>query len=212
MHHTHEQAKHSGVSQTLTLLQESYWVLKGRQVTRRVIWSGVVCRRLEGPPYSSCFPPDLPAERVSEDPPFSHTGVDFAGPLYVNSAKQSDRQEKAYVCLFMCASTRAVHLELTHDMAVDSFLLSFHRFAGHRGLPATLISDNAKTFKSCSKEVTKIARSAEFQRFLSSNQITWRFIVETASWWGGFYERLVWSVKVGVWVDQFWILISWAPC
>ena len=128
--HTHEVAKHSGVSQTLTLLREKYWVLKGCQVIRKFIRSCVVCRRIEGNPYTTGSPPDLPAERVSEDPPFLHVGVDFAGPLYVNYLKQSDRQEKAYVCLFTCASTCAVDLELTHDMAVESFLLALRRFAG----------------------------------------------------------------------------------
>jgi len=143
-----------------------------------------MCRKLEGPPYSTGPPPDLPNERVSEDPPFSHTGVDFAGPLYVSSVKQPGSQEKAYVCLFTCASTQAVYLELTHDMTVEGFLLALRRFAGCRGLPATLISDNAKTFKSSSKEVTRIARSGEVQGFLSRNQITWKFIVERAPWWG----------------------------
>ena len=186
-------------------------MLKGRHVTCKFIRSCVVCRRIEGNPYTTGSPPDLPAERVSEDPPFSHVGVDFAGPLYVNSLKQSDHQEKAYVCLFTCASTRAVHLELTHDMAVESFLLALCRFAGRRGLPATLISDNAKTFKSSSKEVTKISRSAKVQWFLARNQISWRFIVEKAPWWGGF-GNVLYAVSSVVfarpWVDQFLILTS----
>jgi len=64
-----------------------------------------------------------------------------------------------------------------------------------RGLPATLISDNAKTFKSASKEIRTVSRSEEVQRFLTSNQVTWNFIVERAPWWGGFWERLIGSVK-----------------
>ena len=148
-------------------------------MTRKEIQSCVVYRRHEGPPYASCSPPDLPAERVCEDPPFSHTGVDFSGPIQVNSAKQSDRQERAYVCLFTCASICSVHLELTHDMTVEGFLLALQRYAGRKDLSATLTSDNTKTFKSC-KKVTKKARSAEVLRFLSSNKITWRFIVERA--------------------------------
>jgi len=64
-----------------------------------------------------------------------------------------------------------------------------------RGLPATLISDNAKTFKSASKEIRTIRSSEEVQRFLTSNQVTWNFIVERAPWWGGLWERLIGSVK-----------------
>ena len=58
-----------------------------------------------------------------------------------------------YVCLFTCASTRAVHLELTCALNVDNFLLAFRWIVGRRRLPVTLISDNAKTFRSSSKEI-----------------------------------------------------------
>ena len=139
---------------------------------------------------------DLPSICISEDPPFSHTGVDFAGPLFVrgNSTTESDNN-KCYVCLFTCTSTRAVHLDLTPNLTVESFLLAFRRFTSRRGLPATLMSDNGKTFQGSSKEIVKIARSKEVLRYLAINGVSWRFIVEKAPWWGGFWERLIQSVK-----------------
>lgn len=100
-----------------------------------------------------------------------------------------------FVCLFTCASTRAVHLELTRSLSADSFLLAFRRFTCRRGLPATIVSDNAKTFKGSSKEVQKIARSKEVMRYLANKGVTWKFIVEKAPWWRGFWERMVQSVK-----------------
>ena len=60
----------------------------------------------------------------------------------------------------MCA-TWGVHLELTKGLDVRNFLLAFRRFAGKRGLPAIIVSDNAKTFKSSAAEVAKITRSTE---------------------------------------------------
>lgn len=62
-------------------------------------------------------------------------------------------------------------------------------------LPANLQSDNAKTFKSSSKDIRKLVRSPEVWRYLTNNQISWNFIVEKAPWWGGYWERLVRSVK-----------------
>ena len=163
---------------------------------KRVLKRCVTCRKLEGLPYSLHSSPDLPSFRVSDDPPFTHTGLDFAGPLYTRSdGNQEKENAKCYVCLFTCASSRAVHLELLRSLTVESFLLAFRRFASRRGLPATLISDNAKTFKGSSKEVQKIARSKEVMRYLSNNRVSWKFIVEKAPWWGGFWERLIQSVK-----------------
>ena len=82
----------------------------------------------------------------------------------------------------------AIHLELTRGLNADSFLLAFRRFVGRRGLPATLslLSDNAKTFKSCSKEVQSIFRSTEVFQYLTNQRTSWRFILAKASWWGGF--------------------------
>ena len=90
---------------------------------------------------------------------------------------------------------RAVHLELASNMSEQSFLMMFHRFVSRRGLPATFISDNAKTFKSSSKIILNIARAADVIKYLNNNRITWRFIMEQAPWWGGFWERLIRSVK-----------------
>ena len=103
--------------------------------------------------------------------------------------------KKAYICLFTCASTRAIHLELTAGLNVETFLLAFRRFISRRGLPATLMSDNAKTFKSASKDIRSITRSTEVIRYLTNQRTSWRFIVSRAPWWGGFWERMVRSVK-----------------
>ena len=42
----HHKAQHSGVNDTLVLLREHYWILKGRQAVRRVCKSCVTCKRL----------------------------------------------------------------------------------------------------------------------------------------------------------------------
>ena len=81
----------------------------------------IICRRYDENPFPSPIVPDLPAERVSDAPPFSTTGIDFAGPLYVRSSDNKDCSCKVYVCLFTCASTRVVHLELTRELSATSF-------------------------------------------------------------------------------------------
>ena len=160
----------------------------------------MVCRKAEGLPYGVTPPPDLPASRVSEEPPFTNVGLDFAGPLFVQNSPEdqerfSQNSIKVYVLLFTCASTRAVHLELTPSLQVPAFLRAFRRYASRRGLPALFISDNAKTFRASCVEIRKLCRAEEVIRYLTDNRITWQFIVEKAPWWGGFWERLIQSVK-----------------
>ena len=73
-----------GTSDTLSTIRERFWILKGRQAVKRVLKSCTICNRFEGLPYSSAISPDLPALRVSDGPPFTHIGVDYAGPLYTH--------------------------------------------------------------------------------------------------------------------------------
>ena len=134
--------------------------------------------------FSSLVVPDLPAEHISTEPPFSNTGINFAGPLYVRGAGST--KAKVYICLFTCASTRAIHLELTKELSVTAFLLAFRRFTSRRGLPKIIMSDNAKTFKHCTREIMKITRAEEVHHYLTNQQVEWKFIVEKAPWWGGY--------------------------
>ena len=65
--------------------------------------------------------------RVGPTDPFAVTGVDFTGALYVRT---SAGEGKVYLCLFTCAVSRAIHLEIVSDLSVESFLLAFRRFVG----------------------------------------------------------------------------------
>ncbi|KZS06386.1 Uncharacterized protein APZ42_030176 [Daphnia magna] len=56
-------------------------------------------------------------------------------------------QPKCYACLFTCAVTRAVHLELTKTTFVRDFLLAFRRFSARRVSVSIMYSDNAQTFR-----------------------------------------------------------------
>jgi hypothetical protein len=115
--------------------------------------------------------------------------VDFAGPLYV---KVGSLVQKAYMVLFTCATTRAVHLELASDMGTDIFLLAFKRFSGRRGTPHTMYSDNAKTLQAASRELaelTQVFTDPRTNEHLAHNGTSWNFIAPRAASWGGWWER-----------------------
>ena len=78
-----------------------------------------------GKPYRVPDPPPLPKVHVAESPPFTVTGVDFTRALHV---KVGGQDRKVYICLFTCAATRAVHLEVVSDFTIDTFLLAFKDF------------------------------------------------------------------------------------
>lgn len=121
---------------------------------------------------------------MREAPPFSRTGVDFAGPLYVKGP--TGRMNKAYIALFSCCVTRAIHLELVEDLSAGAFQRALRRFTSRRGTPVMIISDNAKTFRATDKALKTLYDHPEVVSELSNKKIEWRFNLERAPWWGGF--------------------------
>ena len=196
----HSEIKHSGLKDTLTAIRERFWIPRDREAVRGILRKCVTCKKVEGVPYRPLPTPDLPMERVSLDPLFAHTGLDFLGPWYIRDEKSLSEKNsnKVYVCLFNCAFSKAIYLELTPSLSVDSFLVVFRRFVSRRELPVTQMSDNATTFKSASKDIWKITWSEEVLRYLTDYRITWNFIVERAPRWGGYWEGMVKGVKQSV--------------
>jgi hypothetical protein len=153
-----------------------------------------VCRRQEGIAYK---PPDLPALpvfRITKDHPFTYTGLDFSGPLYVKQVNAL-AMEKVYMVIYTCAMSRAVHLDVVTDMTAEAFIRSFWRFTSRRGIPQEVKSDNEKTFKAASKQLEALFEIPEVKKYLSDQRIRWKFNLEKAPWWGGFFERLIKSVN-----------------
>ena len=189
---SHRRVMHNGVKETLTDIRSQYWIVRGRQFVRKLIGRCSICRRFEGKPYQAPPPPPLPEFRVRETPPFTATGIDFLGPLYVRTHEKS---EKVWVCLYTRCVTRAVHLDVVPTLTKEGFIRSFRRFTARRGVPSTIVSDNAGTFKAASREIKTMLRDPGIRRFFVGMNITWSFNLPKAPWWGGIFERLVKSTK-----------------
>ena len=61
-----------------------------------------------------------------------------------------------YACLFVCMSTKCIHIELVMDMTTDSFLAALRRFVARRGRPAKFITDNGSNFVGARNRLTQV--------------------------------------------------------
>ena len=188
----HHQQLHSGVSSTLTAVRQRFWIPRARQLLKKLLRKCVICRKQGGKPYTIPDPPPLPTWRLEDSPPFTVTGVDFTGPLYV---KTVSLENKVYVCLFTCANTRAIHLEVVEDLSEGTFLKAFRRFVSRRSLPRKMVSDNATTYLSAAEELKRLLNSTSLKETLSRRGCDWVFIPKRAPWYGGFWERLIGLTK-----------------
>lgn len=125
----HIRALHAGLQLTLTTLRKKFWILRARSVVRSIIHRCVVCAR-ENAAVPQQLMGDFPALRVS--PPgrcFLHCGLDYAGPVHIRaSSGRGISSRKAYIALFVCLATRAIHLELVGNYSALAFLDAYSRF------------------------------------------------------------------------------------
>ena len=119
-------------------------------------------------------------------------GVDFAGLLMVKgktNGVMGSNEVKIYICLFTCLSTRAFHLMESLD--IEIFIKALRRFSARQGLPATMWSNNTKTFKSMAKELKQLIHCPKLFEHMANKGVKWCFIVDRSPWQGGASERLV---------------------
>ena len=176
----HVQLCHAGAQQVLSAVRDNYWVIRGRQRTRAILHACPKCAIFHARPYDQ-RPAPLPRDRVTPARPFSRSGVDIGGPLFIRGRGRGETI-KVYFVVFTCAVVRAVHLELLSSLSTEDFLRAYGRFTARRGRVISMRSDNGLTFKGAAE-------------ILAAEGVSWIFNVERAPWWGGFWERVVGMTK-----------------
>ena len=133
---------HAGPTLLMSTLNATFHILGARLLVRTACRRCITCRRISAATEKQMMG-QLPTSRVNPSPPFSHTGMDFAGPF---TLKKGHTRKlvliKAYACVFMCFATKAAHLEVVSDLTTEAFLAALKRFVSRRVCPTNLYSDN----------------------------------------------------------------------
>ncbi|XP_072380726.1 uncharacterized protein [Diabrotica undecimpunctata] len=136
----------------------------------------------------------LPDLRISKAKPFSCVGVDFGGPFLIRANKlKNAKRTKAYICLFVCFATKALHLELVSKLSTGAFLASFRRFIARRGRCSVVYYDCGTNFVEAKSHLKDIK-----SHFDKNDVITWHLNPPAASHFGGLFEAGIKSVKTHV--------------
>ena len=193
--HFHESQAHVGATQVLAAIRRQYWIVKGMAAVRQVLSKCARCRLLYAPVCQQEIAP-LPKCRTECGKfPFEDCGLDYFGPFKV---KQGRSILKRYGCLFTCLRTRAVHIEVAHDLSTDSFLMVPTRFACRRGPPKSILSDNGSNFIGADLEL-KCALDRLNQEQITDklrlSGIEWNFNPPHASHRGGVWERIIRTIR-----------------
>ncbi|UYV76289.1 hypothetical protein LAZ67_13003275 [Cordylochernes scorpioides] len=178
---------HVGVQFILSKLREKFWIIRGRKTIRKIISKCIACKRLKEKSLQRPMAA-LPENRIGLGKPFQITGVDLLGPLHLKEGG------KVWVAAFTCAVYRAIHLELVKSLETGVFMMALHRFICRRGRPEKIYSDNGTNFAKLNR-IFKRLDWTRIERETSIKRIQWIFIPPSAPWWGGFWERMVRTIK-----------------
>ncbi|XP_045763002.1 uncharacterized protein LOC123865810 [Maniola jurtina] len=193
----HLRQLHAAPQLLLFTIRESWWPIGGRNLAKKVVHECIICTRLSGKTLTPIMG-NLPTERLAPSFPFAVSGVDYFGPVFVLNRKgRGAKLIKAYVSLFVCFATRAIHLELVGDLSTDAYLLALKRFVSRRGKPAEIFSDNGRNFTGLMTEFSKFLANCadEIKEFAINNNIKFKFIPPYSPHFGGLWEAGVKSCK-----------------
>lgn len=198
--HEHLRLKHASQQQLLYSIRENYWPIAGRNIARKTVHNCLRCYRMK-PKTMTPLLGDLPSNRIESSLPFTFTGVDYTGPFLIKDRKgRGCKLQKCYISLFVCFSTRAIHLELVSDLSKEGFIAALRRFTARRGKPTELHSDNGTNFIGANnelKEFAKFLKDSEevIAETLAQEGIKWYFIPPHSPHLGGLWEAGVKSAK-----------------
>lgn len=199
----HVKNLHSGPQLTQALLSQSVWILSARSAIRSRIYKCIKCFKCK-PKNLTPLMGNLPSSRINPSRCFLKTGVDLGGPFNVKSLQLRNlRHYKAYICLFVCFSTKAVHLEIVSELSTESFLAALTRFVSRRGLCTDVYSDCGTNFVGANNQLRKLLKifwkSKENQdtinNFCIQNSINFHFNPPAAPHQGGLWESGIKSMK-----------------
>ncbi|BES97016.1 Retrotransposon protein [Nesidiocoris tenuis] len=202
IHHYHLLNHHIGPAALLATIRGRYWIPGAKSEIRRIRHKCIICSRFSRSNVIPLMGP-LPKSRFSNTRAFLVTGVDFAGPfLYRASHLRKASVQKAYLCLFLCMSTRAVHLEVAVGLSVEAFMDTFERFIMRRGKPAEMLSDGGTNFRGSDRylrEVIELFSSEDTKsqliRYTAPQGIKWNFNPPSSPHFGGGWEVSIRMVK-----------------
>jgi hypothetical protein len=186
-------------------LSARYWFVGGTtNIIKKTVRECVVCRRFKATTMEQIMG-QLPAQRLHPARPFTYTGVDYAGPFQSKCVgHRSIKFNEVYLAVFICLTTRTVHLEIASELTTHKFIEAFQRFIGRRGCPRTLFSDNATNFTGAAKLLAQFLNSNDYKSAMAAfcgdqgiqwSTLDWSFNPPIAPHQGGGWEAAVKSAK-----------------
>ncbi|XP_072392352.1 uncharacterized protein [Diabrotica undecimpunctata] len=194
----HKRYHHRNHEIVVNEIRQKFYIPKLRQLVKKIRTNCQNCKVKFAKPKPPEMSPLPPCRLATFTAPFTHTGMDYFGPINVTVGR---RTEKRWGALFTCLTTRAVHLEVAYKLDVDSFILCLTNFINRRGRPRHIYCDRGTNFIAAErvlKEELQKVDSKLIANSLISPELKFHFNAPLSPHMGGAWERLVKAVKISL--------------
>ncbi|GJQ76825.1 hypothetical protein Trydic_g15032 [Trypoxylus dichotomus] len=171
----------SGTKTVPYSLRERYWLISGTTTIKKVFRNCITCFKVI-PRQTDYIMGKLPSDRLLSGNVFHIVGIDNAGP-FLTKEKKHRKEEfvKTYVCLFICFSTKAGHLELVSELTTDAFLAALRWLIARQGTKQKL-----DEFSTVLKSMNLNGAVSHF--LLNEKRIAWYLNPSHSPHFGGLWE------------------------
>jgi hypothetical protein len=207
--HAHQQTAHGGLQAVLMNLRQKFWILNAKRAIQFVLKRCILCTRYNA---KACVQQMgiLPEARVTRSYIFQFVNVDMAGPVLMKSSfLRSNQDIKAYLLIFICNSTKAIHIEVITRANAQAYIAALKRFIARRNFPSQITHDNGGNFVSGARQIEEnrlellrqLEENGSFPEIIeycASLKIKIIFTPSYSPTVNGLCERAVGSVKVAL--------------
>lgn len=201
----HEDCLHGGPKLAEAALRQKFWITRGLSAIKSILRTCRNCVRVNPKPMVQ-YMGDLQSARITPfQKPFTDTAVDYTGVVHVKSSNgRGIKSTKAYIAIFVCMATKAIHIELVSDLTAIAFIAAYRRFVARRGIVRNMYSDNGTNFSLANKVLQENTKAVEFLydtkicKELAKSGTTWHFSPAGGPHFNGLAEAAVKSVKLHI--------------
>ena len=128
IHSEHLRLIHADSTHVVASLARHFHIQGARRIVHFIIHDYVICRLAAS---ETCLEllSQLPPDQLNPSPMFDQVGVDYTGPVLVKSGSpRKPLISKAYVCIFVSITVKAVDLEPVSELTTPTFIATLQRF------------------------------------------------------------------------------------
>ena len=194
---------HCAIAETLARSREKVWIVRGRNLAKKVCSQCYLCRRRNKKLLGQKMA-NIKEESLTICRPWTYVSIDFAGPIKVKGAVNSRAKMKCWIVIYCCRATKAVELLATCGYSTADFLLRHEEFVARHAAPASIVSDRGSQLVSAGRVLAERTAAADkespgqwdWTRITRENKVSnWTFVPIGSPHFNGLPEATVKVLK-----------------